>query len=141
MATHRVQRPSTWSVIQRLNVHDKIDLALRVAFYVVALPMVTLAVGVPWLLAAALLVIAFIDTGSLLQIYRAVQWREDAVAFGEKRVMDDMAQTPGGAPSVADVMGHCGCVHRHAYNFTTQEWMPVTVVDSDEFCPVVQENA
>ena len=54
----------------------------------------------------------------------------------EGHMLDRLASNPGGAPLVADFTGHCGCVHRYAYDEVQAVWLQVAVVEPSDHCPI-----
>lgn len=147
MATHRLQvvnrRPALRTALRNvlsMTRRTKILLAIRFAAFTVGMStLLYLSVGpeagTTWL------VLALAENVVDALVWSADHQADLSAKENEKRMMDRLAGQPGGAPLVADVGGHCGCVHRYAWDEVAQEWRQVTVVELNKFCPLVEAYA
>lgn len=133
MTTHRLTRPSFPATFRALDTPEKVDLIARAVIVTGGMSLLMfLASG--WMAGLAWLALGALDLLALLRLYRRMHMEREALERGKKRVMDDMTDTPGGAPMVADIRAHCGCTLRYAYADDLKEWVPVEVTDSAEHC-------
>lgn len=66
----------------------------------------------------------------------AVRWaeeceRQDHIVEQQKSLL---ASQPGGAPMIAELKAHCGCVHRWAYDPAGCEWVPMELLEVSDKC-------
>lgn len=139
MTTHRLARPSVAQTFRQLPRQQRIDLLGRFTFHVLLMG-ATLTVFTGWIPGLLWVLLATFDARLFLGLYRNLRAEHDAVERGGQYVMDQMTGQLGGAPVVADVGAHCGCVHRYAWNATQAEWLQVEVKNLNPQCPLVEAH-
>lgn len=87
-----------------------------------------------WYLAIPVAVFGFAET--VLLHFAAVRWADEGEHVGGliKAQSEHLAAKPGGAPMIAQLTAHCGCVHRWAFNASNGEWVPMEIVESSDQC-------
>lgn len=142
MANHRLSTPApSWlqllspAYLRRLSLGRKSALLWDLLWLGAVVP------AAIWLIAASPTEAAIgLVLGTLVRtVFAAVHAgrQQSADVRTEARNLDmleSLAAHPGGAPLVADVRSHCGCILRYAFNGEDNLWAPVAVVEADHTC-------
>lgn len=142
MADHRRETPTQQAIrVLRPSVIARMPSAvltnlLADLFVLVAQLVMMFIIGVPtWVL------VAWTLSGLLAALFTHVRWTRhvEMDISNHRRTKVLLASHPGGAPLIAEVTAHCGCVHRWVWDPMRGEsgrWVPAEIVESSDQCLV-----
>lgn len=140
MANHALPRPRTsWlslltpSALRKLHKYDKLGVAVDLIMFTGVLGALLLLAdgwlfGVAWMVINLGMIVVRVIVAGLDRI------EHERLEERNQDVMEALASNPGGAPLMADVRSHCGCVLRYAYQSKDVLWTPVGVIHSSDSC-------
>lgn len=141
MATHRLSPPApgwlqllTPAYLGRLSAPRRATLIVDLVFRGIAIPGLVLLITDEWPLTVGLVLGALLNVSFSAVFAGRQQIKDDQRDDRDRDMMESLASTPGGAPLMADVRSHCGCVLRYAYQPGDVVWTPVGVLHSADSC-------
>lgn len=141
MANHRIATPSpgrlqllTPTYLRRLNRNRKIGMAVDFIVLGVLFPTVIQLFTGHWGVTAGLILGTLVRMVVMAVLEGQDQADDDRREERDRDMMESLAANPGGAPLMADVRSHCGCILRYAYDREHVLWTPVGVIESADSC-------
>lgn len=146
MANHRLSTPApSWlqllspTYLRRLSTPRRRGLIADLIVGAALIPSIaflfTHSVG----LVVGLVAAAFIRVSLNAVFAGRQQALDDRIEARNLDMLESLAAHPGGAPLIADVRSHCGCVLRYHYDGQLSTgmdalWAPVAVIEADQTC-------